>query len=302
MPSPTCTVNHLPTTDGVNVTSESLVTIRLADHAGVTSWSLECVDTDERTTPTAINDLLTVNSTTKQATFTMLPDGYSLIFVSTVNGGVDLDGRAQASYSTRFKVASLTEIGTRVIATNQTYEGSASHGLVPYINPLLRSGGTATLSGVNGVISSTADENRWLPSSFSPVKVVEKISTYQTNTDGSEDTLFYFDLPSDGVANFQITVTARDQDSGHFATFQFDITATWTAGDPIEAWGHETPTSYGSGGSGALPPASSAWDANVSFENPSPGVYRARMNVSGDEDTTINWYIKGTMFAGPAEL
>jgi hypothetical protein len=143
MPSPTCTVNATATTNGVNVSAASTITIALADTADVRSWSITCVGRDEA----ASAPTLTVDTVTKTATFTSGAVGSAYIFRSLVNGGVDQNGVAQASYATTFAVYVLTAGGDRVMALGEGVEGSASFGWISQINAAIRkvSGGDTTL-------------------------------------------------------------------------------------------------------------------------------------------------------------
>lgn len=143
MPSPTCTVNATSTANGVNVSAASTITIALADTADVRSWSITCVGRDEA----ASAPTLTVDTVTKTATFTSGAAGSAYIFRSLVNGGVDQNGVAQASYATTFAVYVLTAGGDRVMALGEGVEGSASFGWISQINAAIRkvSGGDTTL-------------------------------------------------------------------------------------------------------------------------------------------------------------
>jgi hypothetical protein len=161
MPSPTCTVNASATSNGVNVTASSLITIALADTAGVSAWSIECIGTDDNNVAATINAALTVNQTTKTAEHAGVAAGSALIFRSRVNNGRDVNGDLQSSYETTFGVYVLTSGARRVIAVNETTEGSASFGWVVQANAAIRS--STLSSGVPNLgyaaVSMTADAN-----------------------------------------------------------------------------------------------------------------------------------------------
>ena len=70
MTSPICKVNGNTTGNGVNVAKNTLTTIAIADTAGVKSWSLRCISSDENQVPATITAGLTVDQITKTATFT----------------------------------------------------------------------------------------------------------------------------------------------------------------------------------------------------------------------------------------
>lgn len=151
MTSPICKVNGNTTGNGVNVAANAVVTVALTDTAGVQSWSLRCLSSDENQNPAAVTAGLTVNQITKSATFTS-PNtdlGVALIFESEVNGGLDVNGRKDASLTTRFGVFVLTNPGSlRVGAFDETLEGDASYGWTSKFNAAVR--------GVGGAMGSPA--------------------------------------------------------------------------------------------------------------------------------------------------
>lgn len=161
MASPTCEVKdgggaYTATTNGVNVTSGNVITIRLASVTDVNTWSLTCVGTDDGTSTTAINALLTVDNATKTATFTMpaSASGRALMFQSRINGGVDVNGTSQSTYTTTFGVYVLTSSSLRLLAYNETTEGSASYGWVKTLNEKIRQ--TSTTPTGTGFVHITA--------------------------------------------------------------------------------------------------------------------------------------------------
>jgi hypothetical protein len=143
LPSPTCTVNASSTTNGVNVTTSSTVTIQLASTAGVKTWTIQCVGTDDTLVAATITSGLSVNFTTKTATFTApSAPGTALIFRSVVNGGLT-NGVVDPNLTTTFGVYTLIN-GNRVLAANERYEGNSAFGWISTVNALVRS--TATTS------------------------------------------------------------------------------------------------------------------------------------------------------------
>lgn len=144
MASPTCTVQDgagapASTVNGVTVTAGDTITIALVSVAGVFSWTIACIGTDELQVAATINAGLTVNGVAKTATFTM-PAAAALGFRSTV---VDVNG---VSTSTQFGIYSLAN-GLRVGFVGETTEGSAAFGTAATINAKIRqaAGGGATL-------------------------------------------------------------------------------------------------------------------------------------------------------------
>lgn len=166
MVSPACEVkdgsgSYTATTSGVDVTPNNTITIRLASATGVDTWSLTCIGTDENSTAASINSGLSINSTTKTATFTM-PNatGRALIFQSKVNNGRDVNGTTQSSYTTTFAVYTLTAASLRVVAVNETTESSATFGWIKQLNAKIRQtsgGSTPTGTGFRHVTSGTED-------------------------------------------------------------------------------------------------------------------------------------------------
>lgn len=160
MTSPICLVNGNPTTNGVDVTKNTTITVQLADLAGVNTWEITCIGTDDILTTDDINDTLEIiDVNNKTATFTMPNgDGYSVILQSKVNQGVDVNGRAVAAYTTTFKISTLIN-GNRTIAANETIEGSALYGWAQQINNIIRSPfvgtfttATSASAGSNGAV------------------------------------------------------------------------------------------------------------------------------------------------------
>jgi len=159
MTSPICTVNGSTTGNGVNVAKNSTVTIAIADTAGVKNWSLQCLSTDDHLVATNISAGLSINTTTKVATFTSpnVSDGAALIFESKVNGGLDINGRVDESLTTRFGVFVLTDTGNlRVGAFDETVEGSASFGWTAKFNDGIRAAAagavTPTVTGTSPIV------------------------------------------------------------------------------------------------------------------------------------------------------
>lgn len=138
MASPICEVNGFSTPDGVDVTAGATVTISLVDTAGVGSWEIECVNTDDSITPASVNASLVVNNITKTATFTAPVLGTAMIWRSRVNSGRDINGRLDPALTTTFGVYVLSAQGNRVIAVNETTEGSSAYGWTAPLNNILR--------------------------------------------------------------------------------------------------------------------------------------------------------------------
>jgi hypothetical protein len=148
MPSPTCTVNTASTANGVDLAALTTITIQLADLTGVSTWTIECIGTDELQTAAAVNAALSINTATKTATKTGgYAEGTALLFRSVVNGGRDVNGTVVAAYTTTFAVYVLTANGDRVLAVGETTEGDASFGWISKINGIIRAGAAGVVAG-----------------------------------------------------------------------------------------------------------------------------------------------------------
>lgn len=165
MASPTCEVkdgsgSYTATTNGVNVTPSNVITIRLASTAGVDVWELSCVGADDASSASTINAGLTVDASTKTASFTMPGTvGQALIFQSRINRGQDVNGAAVAAYTTTFGVYALTSGSLRLLAYNEKFEGHSSAGWIKTVNDKIRQGVAAVPTGTGFVhiTSGSAD-------------------------------------------------------------------------------------------------------------------------------------------------
>lgn len=191
-PSPICLVDGYATTNGVDVTAGATVTIALADTAGVAQWNLSCLYTDEDNSAATINSGLSVNLVNKTATFTAPATlGSALIFQSKVNNGIDLNGVAQSSYVTTFKVSVLAVNGLRVVALNETTENHASFGWTGIVNSGVRTALTAASAGAglsasgnilnvgqnaDNTITVNANDIQLTPSFYTPYPINGKLA------------------------------------------------------------------------------------------------------------------------------
>lgn len=144
MPSPTCQVKegagaYQSTTFGVDVSVSGSITIKLADITDVDSWSIQCVTTDDTNVAASINGSLSVDNTTKTATFTApAAAGAALRFRSVVNNGLDVNGVVDDDLSTTFCIYVRTPIGRRVLAMDETIEGHPDFGWIQSLNKIIR--------------------------------------------------------------------------------------------------------------------------------------------------------------------
>lgn len=170
VPSPICTVKDgsgspLATTNGNDVTPGNTVTIAIAATAGVDVWTLTCIGTDETSVAATVTSGLTINQTTKSATFTAPAAGKSYLFRSTVRSS-----GSSESYSATFKVCTLTSGGLRVAALGETVENSASYGWTSIVNSGVRGSGSSAFVSVPVLymvnLTTEMVDIAWGPSGF----------------------------------------------------------------------------------------------------------------------------------------
>lgn len=162
--SAACTVKDgagspVVTTDGVDVTPANTITIALASVSGVDDWTLLIFGMDETTAEPTV----TVDATTKTATFTAPAAGAAIGFLSKAtsrNGRDPATGRGPYSVTETFGVYTLTS-GNRVGFTGETFEGSVDFGWAEKVNALIRAGGgggsTPTGTGFRHITGGTED-------------------------------------------------------------------------------------------------------------------------------------------------
>lgn len=143
MASPICQVKegagaYGPTTNGVNATAGATMTINLVSQAGVSSWAISCIGTDENQVATTTTAALTIDGVQKTAVYTQPAAGTALIFQSSVT---DTNG---VTTSTTFGVYTLTADGLRVGAVGEELEGSTAYGWVTKLNAAIRRVATRT--------------------------------------------------------------------------------------------------------------------------------------------------------------
>lgn len=146
-PSPICEVQDgsgdwQSTVDGVDVTPANTVTIRLASQAGVDSWLIQCITTDDTSDAGTVTGSLTIDSQNKTATFTAPAAGKAYRFRSRINGGVDRNGVRRSDYETTFCIYTLTSGSRRVLAADETTEGDSTFGWIVWINDMIRNFGS----------------------------------------------------------------------------------------------------------------------------------------------------------------
>lgn len=134
MTNASCTVDGLSTLDGfVDISSNSVHTIALADPSGANVWTLVCIATDDSNSSDVVNATVNINATNKTATFTSPIGLSSLIFESVVNGGVDINGRTLDSLRSRFKVC-VPQSNLRLAVVGETLEHDTKFGWTPLFN------------------------------------------------------------------------------------------------------------------------------------------------------------------------
>ena len=230
MTSPICTVNGNTTGNGVNVAANSAVTIAIADTAGVKSWSLRCISTDENHIAATISDGISIDQITKTATLTSpnATTGAALIFESEVNGGLDVNGRKDPSLTTRFGVFVLTSPGSlRVGAFDETTEGDASFGWTSKFNAAVRAAGSGGVSPtLSGTLPITVNNSN-------PAAPVVSINAATTSNAGSMSSTDKQALDN-ATANPTATHIAKRGASGECAFTQVDCPALYSQSGYIQ--------------------------------------------------------------------
>lgn len=161
MPSPACEVKdgaaaYVATTNGVNITPTNTIVVRLVSQAGVSTWTPSVATTDDTSDAAAVTAALVIDSVAKTATFTAPAAGKCYRFKSVVNGGVDVNGVSQPTYTTYFTVYTLTVGGRRVHAVDETTEGG-QFGWGTDLNGLIRTP-EGTASPINDTGTGTIND------------------------------------------------------------------------------------------------------------------------------------------------
>jgi hypothetical protein len=150
-PSPLCSVNTLATAGGVDVVAGTTVTVQLLDMSA-NSWTLAVVGVDD--TQAMPGPALSINNTTRTATFTAPGNGTALRFLTTAYDA------QQKAYQATFSVYVRTLGGKRVIALGETTEGDSQNGWTTPVNAAIRgSSGALFVIGASGTTTlDDADE------------------------------------------------------------------------------------------------------------------------------------------------
>jgi hypothetical protein len=309
MASPLCTVQDgagaaQGTTNGVNVTPGNTITIALVSAAGVNTWSISCVYTDDLSTAVTVTSSLVINNTLKTATFTAPVAGRAYIFQSQINAGLNpATNAADPTATTTFGVYTLIS-SKRVIATNETTEGSSTFGWISALNTFIRNpttavdattsakgivqlaqdlAGTATAptvvsaSGAGGVFNVTAVTTR----NTSDAKLTfETVTSDIQTTNATPTTLMTFSLGSTtGICVIRGVVTACDSTGASTGAWSVDAAYKDVAGT-LTALGTPTATAYGT------PTGTLALALSISTNT-------VLLTATGIAATTIRWTCNG---------
>lgn len=147
--SPLCLVNNgttfVSTANGVDVSPNQVVSIKLNSITSVTNWFLQVSGTDELSSAPILTN---VNSATGEVRFPN--DIVTFTFPSRAGSAVGFRSEVHGTggpLATTFGVYSLTASNNRVGFVTETREGNTTFGWAAKINPLLRSGGGGGLVG-----------------------------------------------------------------------------------------------------------------------------------------------------------
>lgn len=122
---------------GISVPAGAAISVQLASTAGVRSWSLTSYGLDEISSTPSLSFAAGPPNTYSLAF--MNATGRALLLQSVVNGGVDVNGVKQASYTTTLGLFSLIN-GLRVLAQGETIESNPA-GWIADFNVFVRNGG-----------------------------------------------------------------------------------------------------------------------------------------------------------------
>lgn len=229
-PSPLVTVQDganapvLAANGAATVTASNTITIALISAAGVNNWTCAVIDTDGSVAVPTV----TINQVTKTATFTAASGPWSLRFQSQVNDGRDVNGTAQPSYTTTFKICIATATSLRLICTNETFEDTPEVGWVKPLNQAIAavtSGGGSIPSGTGFVhITSgvqdgsarainlaTADVTGTLPAGN---QAAQTLTGDVTGTTGSNTVVTITGSGGSATCNASLTVTPGNLAAG----------------------------------------------------------------------------------------
>ena len=206
--SPLCNVGNLsPPQD---VTAAALTEIELVNAAGVLFWGLLCIGADDSTSVAAINASLSINQTTKKATFTAPGSaGAAVIFQSTVGidssssqgVGRDVNMALQPSWTTTFKVNVATSAGLHVVAVNEVYEQNASVGWIEEVNKAIR---LVSSGGTFNAVAPWITANAGTPGGILTLTNAQSGSAVRTDTTGG--TLTKVKLPAAPTDSFEVEI------------------------------------------------------------------------------------------------
>jgi len=114
----------------------------LASGAGANFWSVAVISTDETNTVAAVAATLTINPTTKTATFTAPAAAGSCVILQSTVGvralSVDANGQTQPAYTTTTQINVTTAGGGRVLAANEGAELDPTFGWISKVNAIVR--------------------------------------------------------------------------------------------------------------------------------------------------------------------
>ncbi len=218
MPSPTVQIkdgagSFGPTTDGVDVTPANTITIALVSGAGVDSWAISCVGTDDLQVAATINASLTIDGVAKTATFTMPAEGTALIFRSSVT-----DTNAVTTSETFGIYAPVS--GLRVGAIGEGNEGNAAFGWTTKLNAMIRDAAGGGLD---------EEEIIWTPPTIVVDEDIRSVAKYGVAEDATPFAAVTFTQIDETAVDYTSTVLARSPAGDHF---RLDLRAAYesTAG------------------------------------------------------------------------
>ena len=245
------------------------ITVQLLSYAGVRSWSITVYGLDELTNPSPPVLSYSLGPPANYSFTFPSAAGRTVLLKSVVNGGVDVNGVMQPSYTTTIGTFSVLVTGARVLAMGETFE-TCPVGWICDVNQSIRGLTGGIYGGVytSGSSASLPDASVFVPLAFgTPLTVSRNVdaggATVQVELSG--DVLVAGDLSietallSDGGSaptlvalkvyqnDAGITDSLRVYNTGSltFGYLQSRTLVTAAKGDVFSLWASSTGTGIG---------------------------------------------------------
>ena len=142
-----------------DVSADSYVKVELESKTGVSSIDVT-IDSADEATLSAGTPTVTINQSTKTATFQVASTANHTYIVRTVvNSGVDQNGDSVDDYDKRLAVHIPTASGYRLFAVGEKDEYSRSYGHTGKLNDVIRNASTGAATTLAGDVTGAASAN-----------------------------------------------------------------------------------------------------------------------------------------------